>query len=153
MLAHCGGRLLVGQHHGGLGGAQHGGEVTGVAWLVGIVERNRNHFGVHGAEERVEVFRRVVGEDRHAVTGLRDLLQAHAHGLDAGVDLRAGDLMNLALAGLAEIPVADENVFGGAFHLRHRVEHFAHTGQGELIRDVDLALFIEELGHCLIDIH
>ena len=124
-----------------------------MAWLVGIVERNRSHLGVHGAEERVEVFGRVIGQDRHAVAGLGDLLQTHAHCLDAGVDLRAGDLMHCAPAGLAEIPVADEDVFGGAFHLRHRVEHFAHAGQGELIRNVDLALFIEELRHCLIDIH
>ena len=152
-LADRGGGALVGHdgHRGG--GIQHRGEVVRVARLGRVVERHRHQAGVHDAEEAVDVLGRVIGEDGHAVAALGDLLQAHAHGLDAGVDLLAGVLAKHALGGVVVVPVAVQDLVGFSLRLSGAEEHLVHTGKRQCIGHGNLPVFIEKLLHGGIDIH
>ena len=125
-----------------------------MARLVGIVERQRDHARVHRAKEAKDVLRGVAGEDGDAVAHATDLLEAGGDGLNAGVEFPTGDVARGALAGFAVIPLTQDGavqVRAGSLFLG--VEQFGQARQGQLRRQDDLAVLVEELGKHLGKIH
>ena len=90
--------------------------------LIRVIERNGRHTRIHGTKEAKDVFRRVAGQDGHTVPHLAHLLQARGHHLDAGVDLRTGEVTRGTLRVVVVDPLPHNRAVGDSCLLFSAVE-------------------------------
>ena len=108
-LAHALGGLGGGQDRRRVAVVEDGVQAADVAGLGRVEQRHRDAAGVEGAEERDEVFEVLRAEDRDAVAGLGDLLQAGADGAVACAEVGPVQIAHdaVALGGEVQEPVGE----------------------------------------------
>ncbi len=108
-LPHAGRGRGGGEDRAGSAVAEDGVQAIGVTGLVGIEQRHSDGAGVDRGEEGHDVVEALRSEDRDAVAGSGDLLQARGDGLDAHAELIPGQLVYLAVAfpRVVDVPVGE----------------------------------------------
>ena len=91
---------MSGEFHG-----EHGVQALCVAWQLGGEQRDGDGAGLDGSEKADDVLDTLRGQDRHPVTGLGDLTQAVAYGIQPGPELRPCQLYNAVMVEI-QVPVS-----------------------------------------------
>ena len=121
--------------------------------LVRVIQRDGDLPGVERTHESDDVLGGIACEDGHPIPRLPNLHETRGDCLDTGVDFAAGVLGSLALSGGGVIPEADIDCVCLPCLLRAGVEHLGERGDGEVRRQADLAVVINEARNNSSEIH